>query len=101
MLAPGRRQRCDRRRALEHIARGCSAHLQREDVRHGHAAGLAMSRMNVVATAEFTFLNDSQIESRSAARDEALQHVVASEPDAELETRLTRLRHLEFRTADP
>src|SRR5438552_18447243 len=56
--------------------------------------------MNLITAADLALLNNRYVETWPASRNEAFEHVLAGETNAELEAGLPRLRHLELRGAD-
>src|SRR5580765_3872890 len=100
MILPARRQprRCGR--SPEIVVSPLIVEIQREDLADCHAAGRARDAPNRVAGRDGALPDDAYVETGTAAREKAMDHVVASESDAQLEARLSRLRDEKFRTAD-
>src|SRR5262252_3784722 len=100
VLAPRRRQPVNRRGSPQRARRADVPHFQCEDVRHADAVGRPMREANLIATAHLACRDDGHVKARASARDKAFEHVFAAEANAELEARLTRLRHLKLGAAD-
>ena len=70
------------------------------DGRQGNADRVAGDEANIVAGGDFAFARDGHIKTRAAAGQEALGHLVVTEPYAELVTGKARLGDHNLRGAD-
>src|SRR4029450_319028 len=100
MPFPSLRERGHREGASEQTLIGLGGDLQRRDVEYGDAARVMSNDLQTIAGGQFTLSSDRKVEARTTAVEEALDHVIASEPDAELETGQARLRHRELDRTD-
>src|SRR5687767_12753726 len=70
-----------------------------DDVRDRDLLLRARRELDRIAGRDFAFAEDGEVEAAGAAGQEALDHVVAVEPHAQLETRHARVGDLELRGA--
>src|ERR1700722_11268436 len=71
--------------------------VQTSDFRDRHAVWVPSNRLDLIATADFSLASDGQVESRPAACEESLHHVVGLKSDTKFVAREARLRHEYFR----
>src|SRR5688572_10639205 len=88
------RQRAPRQTRIEHFRVEC------RDVRHRDTVTVAAESLEAVAGRYHTLTHDREVKAGTAAVKEALDHVVATEPDAELEARHAGLCHDEISRPD-
>jgi hypothetical protein len=74
--------------------------VQTSDLRDGHAVWVPGNELDHIAAADFSLAGDGQVESRPAAYEESLHHVVGLKSNTEFVTREARLRHEYFRGPD-
>src|ERR1700719_3466667 len=74
--------------------------IQTSDFRDRHAVRVPGNCLYLIATADFPLASDSQVESRPAACEESLHHLVGLKSHSKFVAREARLRHEYFRGSD-
>ena len=74
--------------------------VQASDFRDWHAVWVPSNHLDLIASADFSLASDRQVETRPAACEESLYHVVGLKSYTKLVAREARLRHDCFRRTD-